>query len=101
MDLNTIDRVVRPASRADLPRWTAGDAWLAGGTWLFSEPQTHLNRLIDLSELKWPALTVDENGLQIAATCTVAQLDALACPSDWTASPLIDQCCRAFLASFK
>jgi CO/xanthine dehydrogenase FAD-binding subunit len=31
----------------------------------------------------------------------VAQLDALACPPDWTAAPLIDQCCRAFLASFK
>ena len=25
----------------------------------------------------------------------------LACPPDWIASPLINQCCRAFLASFK
>ena len=39
--------------------------------------------------------------MPIAATCTVAQLDALACPPDWIASPLIGQCCRAFLASFK
>jgi CO/xanthine dehydrogenase FAD-binding subunit len=31
----------------------------------------------------------------------VAQLDALACPADWLAAPLINQCCRAFLASFK
>jgi CO/xanthine dehydrogenase FAD-binding subunit len=101
MDLNTVSEVARPRTRDQLPVWTAGDAWLAGGTWLFSEPQAHLTRLIDLTDLKWPALTISETGLSIAATCTVAQLDALACPSDWIASPLINQCCRAFLASFK
>src|SRR5437660_763278 len=42
MDLNTITAVARPRSRAELPVWTAGDAWLAGGTWLFSEPQVSL-----------------------------------------------------------
>src|SRR5882724_10846109 len=101
MDLNTIRAVAHPASRDQLPVWTAGDAWLAGGTWLFSEPQAHLNRLVDLTDLKWPALTIGESGLSIAATCTVAQLDALPCPPEWIASPLINQCCRAFLASFK
>ena len=101
MDLNTVTEVARPQTRAELPVWTAGDAWLAGGTWLFSEPQVHLRRLIDLTDLKWPALTVHENGLTIAATCTVAQLDAFACPPEWLAAPLINQCCRAFLASFK
>ncbi len=101
MDLNTVTAVAHPTTRAQLPVWTAGDAWLAGGTWLFSEPQAHLKRLIDLTDLKWPALTISETGLSIAATCTVAQLDALACPPDWIASPLINQCCRAFLASFK
>jgi len=101
MDLNTITTVAQPKARDQLPVWTAGDAWLAGGTWLFSEPQAHLRRLIDLADLKWPALTISETGLSIAATCTVAQLDALACPPEWIASPLINQCCRAFLASFK
>jgi CO/xanthine dehydrogenase FAD-binding subunit len=101
MDLNTITEVAHPRTRAQLPNWTAGDAWLAGGTWLFSEPQVHLTRLIDLTDFKWPALTVNESSLTIAATCTVAQLDALPCPPDWIASPLINQCCRAFLASFK
>src|SRR5438445_6162158 len=101
MDLNTIAAVAHPTTRDQLPVWTAGDAWLAGGTWLFSEPQAHLTRLIDLTDLKWPALTVTETGLSIAATCTVAQLDALACPPEWIASPLINQCARAFLASFK
>ncbi len=101
MDLNTITEVAHPRRRAELPVWTAGDAWLAGGTWLFSEPQVHLRRLIDLADLKWPALTISEHGLSIAATCTIAQLDALACPPDWLAAPLINQCCHAFFASFK
>jgi CO/xanthine dehydrogenase FAD-binding subunit len=101
MDLNTVTQVARPSKRAQLPVWTAGDAWLAGGTWLFSEPQSHLSRLIDLHHLKWPPLTVGATELTIAATCTVAQLDTLSCPRDWTASALINQCCRAFLASFK
>jgi CO/xanthine dehydrogenase FAD-binding subunit len=101
MDLNTVTEVARPESRAQLPVWTAGDAWLAGGTWLFSEPQVHLTRLIDVTDFKWPALTIGDSELTIAATCTVAQLDALACPPEWLAAPLINQCCRAFLASFK
>ena len=101
MDLNTVTEVAHPRARAELPAWTAGDAWLAGGTWLFSEPQVHLTRLIDLTDLKWPALTIGDTHLSIAATCTVAQLDGFACPPDWIAAPLINQCCRAFLASFK
>jgi CO/xanthine dehydrogenase FAD-binding subunit len=101
MDLNTISEVAHPGTRAQLPVWTAGDAWLAGGTWLFSEPQVHLTRLIDLAGLEWPALTIGESALTIAATCTVAQLDALACPPEWLAAPLFNQCCRAYLASFK
>ena len=101
MDLNTIIEIAHPQTRAQLPVWTAGDAWLAGGTWLFSEPQVHLTRLIDLTDLKWPALTIGATELTIAATCTVAQLDALTCPPEWLAAPLINQCCRAYLASFK
>lgn len=101
MDLNTITAVAHPQTRAQLPVWTAGDAWLGGGTWLFSEPQAHLTRLIDLTDLRWPALTITETHLSIAATCTIAELDGLICPSDWLAAPLINQCCRAFLASFK
>jgi CO/xanthine dehydrogenase FAD-binding subunit len=101
MDLNTITEIARPQTREQLPNWTAGDAWLAGGTWLYSEPQIHLTRLVDLADFKWPALTVSDSALTIAATCTVAQLDALPCPPHWLAAPLINQCCRAFLASFK
>ena len=83
MDLNTIKQVARPRARSELPVWTTGDAWLAGGTWLFSEPQVHLTRLIDLADLKWPPLEVSAAGLTIAATCTIAQLEAFPCPPDW------------------
>ena len=86
MDLNTISAVAHPRSREQLPVWAAGDAWLAGGTWLFSEPQAHLRRLVDLTDLKWPALTIGDAALTIAATCTIAQLDALPCPPDWLAA---------------
>ena len=101
MDLNTIKQVTRPKTRHELSGWRDGDAFLAGGTWLFSEPQPKLSRLVDLSTLGWQPLTASSDGLEIAATCTVAQLDALTAPVEWTAAPLIGQCCRAFLASFK
>ena len=101
MDLNTITAIVRPRQRAELPAWQAGDAWLAGGTWLFSEPQPSLSRFIDIIDFGWPALQITEQGLQIAATCKIAELDGTTYPSNWTATPLINQCCRSFLASFK
>ena len=101
MDLNTITEIVRPRRRAELPAWQAGDAWLAGGTWLFSEPQPSLTRFIDIVDFGWPALQITEHGLQIAATCKIAELDGTAYPSNWTATPLFNQCCRSFLASFK
>jgi CO/xanthine dehydrogenase FAD-binding subunit len=44
---------------------------------------------------------ISEQGLAIASTCTIVQLDALAMPADWQAAPLIRQCCRSLLASFK
>lgn len=101
MDLNTIVSVKRPRQRAELSEFSAGDAWLAGGTSLFSEPQPHLSRLIDLTDLGWEPLVASDQGLSIAATCKVATLDAFEPPVEWTAAELIGRCCRAFLASFK
>ena len=101
MDLHTIREFARPGCRPALPSWQTGDAYLAGGTWLYSEPQLSLTRLIDLAALGWEPLRISEDGLDIAATCTIAALDALAVPPEWFTAPLIGQCCRAFLASFK
>ncbi|MFF7778342.1 FAD binding domain-containing protein [Streptomyces tanashiensis] len=99
MDLNTVTDV-RDA-RLHEP-WRPGDAWLGGGTYLFSEPQPHLRRLIDLSRMGWEPLTRHPDGsLEIAATCTVARLSRHGRTPDAPAAPLFEQCCRAFLASFK
>ncbi len=101
MDLNTVSEVARPSTRDEIPNWCDSDAWLAGGTWLFSEPQPGVYRLIDLEGLLWESLKVHEPGLAIAATCTISQLDSLVVPGEWRAAPLIRQCCRSLLASFK
>jgi CO/xanthine dehydrogenase FAD-binding subunit len=103
MDLHTVTRVRRPARADEVASWDAGHAWLAGGTWLFSEPQTDVHTLIDLESLGWPALQPSKDGLEIAATCKVVELDRFTdqAPREWTAAPLFRHCCRAFLASFK
>jgi len=101
MNLNTIREVKRPASTDDIPEWRDGYAWLAGGTWLFSTPQIATDTLIDLEPLRWPALEATADGLDIAATCTIAELDRFEAPEEWKAAPLIPMCCRALLMSFK
>ena len=101
MDLPGIQAVARPRTRDELPAGAAGSAWLAGGTWLFSEPQPGLRALIDLAGLGWPALEPSAAGLRIGATCTIAELEAFAAPADWLAAPLFAGCCRALLGSFK
>ncbi|MFJ4922754.1 FAD binding domain-containing protein [Streptomyces sp. NPDC088725] len=99
MDLNTV-REVCDARRCG--PWRPGDAWLAGGTHLFSEPQPGLRRLLDLSRMGWePVLTLPDGSWEIAATCTITQLSRFARNSRAKAAPLFEQCCRAFLASFK
>ncbi len=101
MNLNTITSVKRPSSAGEIAQWEAGDAWLAGGTWLFSEPQAHLRTLIDLPGLNWPALSASAQGLDIAATCRIAELHGFKGLAGWTALPLVASCCECLLASFK
>ncbi len=101
MDLNTIGAVANPARRDEIGAWRPGDAWLAGGTWLFSEPQPTLRRLVDITGLGWAPLINGQDGIEIGATCTMAQLDGAARHAPWRAAPLFGQCCRALLGSFK
>lgn len=98
VDLNTIEAVVTPRRRDEV--WPLGpdDAVLAGGTFLFSEPQPHLRRLVDITGLGWQPITLDDNGIELSATCTLAELSAL---STQLAIPLFHQCCTALLASYK
>ncbi|MFL9911392.1 FAD binding domain-containing protein [Paraburkholderia sp. RL17-337-BIB-A] len=101
MNLNTITTVKRPANADEVGWWEAGDAWLAGGTYLFSEPQLTTHTLIDIEQFGWPALQVTPNGLEIAATCRIMEIYRLESPAEWVAGPLLRECCDALLASFK
>jgi CO/xanthine dehydrogenase FAD-binding subunit len=102
MNLNTIQEVRQATAVGDGDlEWRDGDSWLAGGTWLFSEPQANLRRLLDLRAFGWTPVEASDNGLRIAPTCTIAELSAFAAPPEWLAAPMIDECCRAFLSSFK
>ena len=86
MDINTITAIARPRQRDELPAWNAAMPWLAGGTWLFSEPQLKVSRLIDIADLGWRALEVSEQVSRIAATCRIADSTERRFPR--TGSPL-------------
>ncbi|TPG34725.1 FAD binding domain-containing protein [Mycolicibacterium hodleri] len=106
MDLNTVETISTPRQRDEL--WPLGpsDAVVAGGTWLFSEPQPETRRLVDLTHLGWPPIMVSDDGLELAATCTLERAAELSSrlpteQPEWLAAPLFRQCCSALLASFK
>ena len=101
MDITTVSEVVRQPPPRPGTLWQDGDAWLAGGTWLFSDRQPEVRRLIDLVPLGWNSLVAGGAGLEIGAMCTIGDLYALVAPADWTAAPLLPVSCEAFLASFK
>jgi CO/xanthine dehydrogenase FAD-binding subunit len=101
MNLNTIAELKRPTSLEEVGPWRDGYSWLAGGTWLFSEPQVAVDTLIDLDSFGWRPLTVTEAGLEIAATCRIVDLHDFKGPGDWRAVPLFGDCIDAFLMSFK
>lgn len=102
MDMNTIETVVRTTDPA---HWRPGDAWLAGGTVLFSYGSTTLRRLLDLGDAGWEPVEVHEDGIDIAATCTVATLyrlpDTPGLADRWPGLDLVRACCDSFVASFK
>ncbi|MFD3509092.1 FAD binding domain-containing protein [Nocardia sp. NPDC058666] len=110
MDLDTVSEVVLARERADLAQVGAGSAVLAGGTFLFSEPHDHLDRLVDITTLGWAPLTATAQGLEIAATCTLAEfagarvgreLGSSVLRKEWPGTALFAQACRALLASHK
>jgi CO/xanthine dehydrogenase FAD-binding subunit len=99
VDLHTVVEVVSPAGAG---QWRPGDAWLAGGTALFGAPQPGVTRLLDLAAAGWTPLTARPDGLEIAATCTIADLVHYGGGAALAAfHALATACCRAFLASFK
>ena len=101
MDLHTVTGYRFAHDRADLAL-APGERIVAGGTWMFSEPQIDVDGLVDISRIGWPAIEYrPDGGLRIAANCPIAELAALRPQSGWRAHPLFAQCAHALLASFK
>ncbi|WES63718.1 FAD binding domain-containing protein [Microbacter sp. GSS18] len=107
MDITSITGFRRARTRDDLAL-APGEVFMAGGTWLMSEPQPETTGFVDLTTLGWPDLEVTADGLRIGATCTIATLRAWAegrgaepVPADWHATGMIPDAADALLASFK
>lgn len=110
MDMTSVDEVILTA---DPQQWRPGDTWLAGGTVLFSygTDVTHgrPQRLLDITDAGWPAITWHDDALELAATCRIAELYALPRrlddAPDWARTApglaLLQACCDAFVASWK
>ncbi|WP_375430843.1 FAD binding domain-containing protein [uncultured Friedmanniella sp.] len=102
MDLNTVTAVVAARSRADLAALDERTGVLAGGSWLYSEPQDHLSGLVDITALGWAAVTErTDGGLSLAATCTLTEVASLSTRLHRAAAPLFRQACEALYGSFK
>ncbi|HEY9640462.1 MAG TPA: FAD binding domain-containing protein [Coleofasciculaceae cyanobacterium] len=100
MDLHTVETYLCPATLEDVPSWQPGWAWVAGGTWMFTESQRDLTTLVDLQGLGWSELEVTPAGLRIGATCTLNRLLQLDYPASWTAVSALHSAVQE-LASFK
>jgi CO/xanthine dehydrogenase FAD-binding subunit len=101
MDLSTIQSYSKPATFNAVPDWQPGWAWLAGGTWLFSEPQPHLTALVDIEPFGWSEIRVEQDALVLGASCTLNQLLHHPWPAEWPATSLFKSAIAALAASFK
>lgn len=104
MDLAELTGVRVARTRDDL-RLAPGEAFLGGGSWLYSTPQPDLRGLVDLVGAGWePVEERPDGGLRIAGTCTVAELVTAATgwpPQHASAAALVRRCADAFLMSSK
>ncbi|MFC6345571.1 FAD binding domain-containing protein, partial [Nocardioides hankookensis] len=97
MDLVTVTSHRLARGRDDLTLAT-GETLLAGGTWLFSEPQPEVSGLVDLTTLGWPDWEELPGVLRIGATCTIERV--LGAP--WgPAASLVSAAADSFLMSWK
>ncbi len=100
MDLGTVTSWREPRDRGGLAL-APGERLVAGGSWLFSEPQPDVTGLVDLRSLGWTPWHVRPDGsLSVAATCTVREL--LDVPATvGPAHALLRPAAESFLMSFK
>ncbi|WP_297081917.1 FAD binding domain-containing protein [uncultured Demequina sp.] len=101
MDLTAVQTVRQARSRAELAL-APGERFLAGGTWLFSEPQPDVTGLVDLAALGWDQVELNEDGdLRIGSMTAIGALESWARDSSLPAAPLVIDCAESLLASFK
>jgi CO/xanthine dehydrogenase FAD-binding subunit len=111
MDVTSVDEVLMCA---DPTVWRPGDSWLAGGTVIYSYGTDITRgapiRLLDITGAGWSPITWTPNGdLEIAATCRIAELRALAddprpggtLRAELPGLDVIPPACDAFVASWK
>jgi CO/xanthine dehydrogenase FAD-binding subunit len=103
LDIDTL-RVAR--TRADCAL-RPGEAFLGGGTFLYSEPaHPGVTGLVDLTGMGWEPWSVDGAGLRVAGTCTLEELvtgpGALGgIPGPYRALGLVGPCVSALTLSAK
>ena len=103
MELEHDRRGQAPLAPTRSPSGATGYAWLAGGTWLFSEPQVKTTRSSISSRSAGRHCSRRTDGLEIAATCRIVELDRFSTGAGRRGRRrrCSAQCCRSFLASFK
>lgn len=93
------------AESTDPDDFRPADAWLAGGTVLFSYGSDSITRLLDITTAGWPPIALHDDELEIAATCTIAELYEY-CGREETiaahpALRIVHPACECFVASWK
>jgi CO/xanthine dehydrogenase FAD-binding subunit len=101
MDLANIENYLRPFNIQNLTNWGEDWAWLAGGTWLFSEPQPNLKVLVDMQFLGWSEIEVQADNLVIGATCPLIKLWEYPWLPEWKAAEGFKSAVSTISASFK
>ncbi|BAY07517.1 FAD binding domain-containing protein [Calothrix sp. NIES-2098] len=101
MDLPNIQTYLRPDDLENIANWGKDWAWLAGGTWLFSEPQPQLKVLVDIQHLGWSEIEVKEDYLIIGAMCPLIKLLEYSWLAEWKAIEGLKSAISALAASLK
>lgn len=101
MDLPNIETYLNPDNLQNITNWGEGWAWLAGGTWLFSEPQPQLKTLVDIQPWDWSEIELTEDNLIIGATCPLIKLLEYPWLDEFTAAAGLKSAVNALAASFK
>jgi CO/xanthine dehydrogenase FAD-binding subunit len=101
MDLPNIQNYLSPTDVQNITNWGNDWAWLAGGTWLFSEPQPHLKVLVDIQHLGWSEIEIQGDYLVIGATCPLIKLLEYPWLPEWIAVEGLKSAVSALAASLK